>query len=130
MNPSKDKIKGWLKREGHSREWLGNQCGGMSKNTVNNWLSTSINIPEGTLSLIARLMADDAERHKDKADPQHHLILTVPLDEFRTWEQAALLQGVTTTDYCVTAIREAYQQDMTLQSVATTHQHATAEKQA
>ena len=118
MHPTKVEIKAWLKNAGHSREWLGEQCGGMSKNTVNNWLSTSINIPDGTLSLIARLMAEDVERAKDKADPLHHLILTVKLDEFRCWERAALRQSMTTTDYCVEAIREAYKADMGLTAMA------------
>ena len=130
MNPTKDKIKKWLKKEGHSREWLGKQCGGMSKNTVNNWLSTSISIPEATLSLIGRLIAEDEERHKDKADPEHHLILTVPLVEFRSWEQAALLDGKTTTDYCVKSIRDAYKADMALKGLADPPQENEAKKQA
>jgi hypothetical protein len=79
---------------------------------VDNWLSSPRDIPQGALEIIRRLMAEDVERAKDKADPEHHLILTVPLDEFRRWEQAALHEGATTTDYCVGAIREAYHEDM------------------
>jgi hypothetical protein len=114
MNPSKEDIKAWLKNEGHSREWLGGQCGGLQKRAVDNWLSSPREIPAGSLEIIRRLMADDAEKRKNKADPLHHLIVTVPLEEFRTWEQAALLKQTTTTEYCVEAIRDAYQADMQL----------------
>ena len=117
MNPNKEEIKAWLKSEGHSREWLGEQCGGLQKRAVDNWLSSPRDIPAGSLEIIRRLMADDAEKHKNKADPHHHLILTVPLEEFRAWEQAALLKQSTTTDYCVEAIRDAYQEDMTLRGM-------------
>lgn len=111
MNPSKEDIKAWLKNEKHSREWLGNQCGGLQKRAVDNWLSSPREIPAGSLEIIRRLMADDEEKRKNKADPLHHLIVTVPLEEFRTWEHAAVLKQTTTTDYCVEAIREAYQAD-------------------
>jgi len=128
MNPNKEEIKAWMKREGHSREWLGKQCGGLQKRAVDNWLSSPREIPSGAVEIIRRLMLEDEERHKQKADPLHHLILTVPLDEFRQWEQAALLQTMTTTDYCIESIREAYQADMTLQGLPT-HQKNHAEKQ-
>lgn len=130
MNPSKEDIKAWLKKEGHSREWLGKQCGNIKRRTVDNWLSSPQEIPDGTLSLIRRLMNEDDLRHKDKADPLHHLILTVPLDEFRTWEQAALLKQITTTDYCVEAIREAYQEDMTLHGMEQSTPEHLRQKQA
>lgn len=117
MNPTKEEIKHWLKGEGHSREWLGEQCGGLGKRAVDNWLSSPREIPSGSLAIIRRLIAEDEERHKDKADPEHHLILTVPLEEFRRWEQAALLKQLTTTDYCVESIREAYQADMRLTAI-------------
>lgn len=129
MTPSKDEIKAWMKKEGHSREWLGRQCGGLMKRAVDNWLSSPREIPQGSLEIIRRLMAEDVERAKDKADPMHHLILTVPLDEFRQWEKAALHVGETTTDYCVHAIREAYNEGMGL-SVMAPPQQAHAEKQA
>lgn len=128
MNPSKEDIKAWLKNEGHSREWLGQACGNIKRRTVDNWLSSPQEIPDGTLSLIRRLMADDEEKRKNKADPLHHLIVTVPLDEFRNWEQAALLKQTTTTDYCVEAIREAYQLDMQL-SVIPSAERTDAQKQ-
>ena len=117
MNPSKEEVKDWLKKEGHTRGWLGKACGGLSLKAVNNWLSTDRPIPSSSLEVIRRLMADDEEKRKNKADPLHHLIVTVPLDEFRNWEQAALLKQTTTTDYCVEAIREAYQLDMQLTAV-------------
>jgi hypothetical protein len=129
MNPTKDEIKSWLKREGHTREWLGIQCGNIKRRTVDNWLSSPQEIPEGALYLIARLMAEDTEKSKNKADPQHHLILTVPLEEFRAWEQAALLKTKTTTAYCVEAIRDAYQEDMRLTVVPAHHERPAAEKQ-
>lgn len=130
MNPTKDEIKSWLKREGHSREWLGEKCGGIQKRAVDNWLSTPREIPSGSLEIIRRLMADDTEKSKNKADPQHHLILTVPLEEFRAWEQAALLNQSTTTNYCVQAIRDAYQEDMRVTAVPAHPAIPADEKQA
>lgn len=113
MTPSKDEIKAWLKRSGHSREWLGEQCG-KTKNTVNNWLSTNIEIPESTLHLIARLMEDDAradaERKKSESSaPLSHLVIQVEVEEFNAWEKIAIHQTPpqTVTDWALQAIKDA-----------------------
>lgn len=113
MEPTKDTIKAWLKKFGRSREWLGQQCG-KTKNTVNNWLSTNIEIPDSTLHLIARLMADDeraeAERVKSESTaPLSHLVIQVAVEEFNAWEQIAIHQNPprTVTDWALQAIRRA-----------------------
>jgi hypothetical protein len=133
MNPTKDEIKSWLKREGHSREWLGIQCGNIKRRTVDNWLSSPQEIPEGALFLIARLMAEDAQRAATAAtaaDPQSHLVLRVALDEYERWEQAALLHTTTVSSYCLEAIREAYQADLGLTLVPSHPEIPGTEKQA
>lgn len=129
MIPSKDDIKYWLKTSGKTREWLGKKCGGTSKNTVNNWLSTSIEIPASQLEIIRRLMAEDAQRAATDADPQCHLVLRVALEEYERWEHAALLQTTTLSNYCIEAIRDAYREDMQLQPLPTAERPG-AEKQA
>ncbi len=130
MIPSKDEIKYWIKKSGHTREWLGQQCGGTSKNTVNNWLSTSIEIPASQLEIIRRLMADDTDKSKNKADPQQHLVLTVSLEDFDLWQQAALLDQSKITDYCVQAIRDACEADLRLTVVPAHPASPADEKQA
>lgn len=119
VTPTKKEIKSWLKKRGHTREWLGKQCGNTKKNTVNNWLSTSIAIPSAQLEIIRRLMAEDASRCETQADPQSHLVIRVGVDEFQRWEEAALIKDLTTTEYCIMAIREAYQNDQKEQGKTT-----------
>jgi hypothetical protein len=126
MTPTKDEIKAWLKRFGHSREWLGNACGGVSKSTVNNWLSTSISIPESSLHLIARLIADDesAEKQRQQSSQlQSHLVIKVDVDEFNAWENIAIRKNPaqTVTEYCLAAIRSAFDEE-TGKKVAAIHE--------
>lgn len=126
MKPTKEKIKSWLKRFGHSREWLGEQCGGVSKNTVNNWLSTSISIPDSSLYLIGRLMEDDeraeAERLKsDSSVPQSHLVIQVDVEEFNAWERIAIQQTPpqTVTDWALQAIKDAFAAEQKISKTVT-----------
>lgn len=112
MNPTKDEIKMWLKKSGHSREWLGQQCG-KTKNTVNNWLSTNIEIPDGTLALISRLMADDAASEIQRAQlklPANQIFsLEVSLDDFRSYSRAALAAGLTLEEWAIDECNRAAQ---------------------
>lgn len=59
METTKDAIKAWLKKFGHSREWLGQKCGSVTLKAVNNWLSTDRSIPTSALHVILRLMIAD-----------------------------------------------------------------------
>jgi hypothetical protein len=129
MHPTKDDIKAWLKKHGHSREWLGIKCGGLMKRAVDNWLSSPRDIPASSLEIIRRLMAEDAQRAATDADPQSHLVLRVALEEYERWEQAALLQTTTLSNYCLEAIREAYQADLGLTLVPGHPERPAAEKQ-
>lgn len=52
---TKDDIKSWLDREGLDRAWLAGRLS-VAKGTVNNWLSTRIEIPARKLALIRELM--------------------------------------------------------------------------
>lgn len=101
--PTKDEIKAWLKAYNHTREWLGEQCGGVSKRAVDNWLSSPREIPDGTLALIRRLMEDDqaseAERLR-KANPTNQLFsVEVDIHRFRAYCAAALAAGLTLEDW-------------------------------
>lgn len=61
MDTSKEGIKAWLASyPDRDRNWLAEKCG-VSKNTVNNWLSTSIELPSKTILIIENLMRADAE---------------------------------------------------------------------
>lgn len=112
MLPTKDEIKAWLKKFNHSREWLGEKCGNLQKRSVDNWLSSPKEIPEGTLALIGRLMEDDeraeAERRQKESQPLSNVVIRVDTDEFEDWCQAGLKHQQTVTDYCLAAIRAGY----------------------
>lgn len=55
MTATKEDVKKWLKVIGRDREWLAKQCG-VSKRQVDNWLSSSINIPAKAVLIIQKLM--------------------------------------------------------------------------
>lgn len=122
--PTKDEIKAWLKAYNHTREWLGQQCGGIKLNTVNNWLSTQANIPDGTLALIRRLMEDDqheeAERLR-KTNPTNQLF-SVEVDRFRfrAYCEAALAAGLTLEDWVRLECDKAANHDQPAQGNGTT----------
>ncbi len=111
MNPTKDQIKLWLKTNGHSREWLGQQCGKITKRTVDNWLSSPQEIPSGTLSLIAHLMADDEAAEIQRAKLQdianQVFSLEVSLEDFRAFSKSALAAGMTLEDWTIHACNQA-----------------------
>jgi hypothetical protein len=48
-------VKDWLKERGHSRSWLAAQCG-VSKKTVDNWLSAGRPINASAATIINQLM--------------------------------------------------------------------------
>jgi SOS-response transcriptional repressor LexA len=125
MHPTKEQIKEWLKRFHHSREWLGKQCGGVSKRAVDNWLSSPREIPESTLYLIVRLMEDDRvaeeERLRSGDPPQSHLVLRLNVDEFEAWNRAALAKRQIVTDWAVSAIRAAYEAELRLKAPGVFH---------
>lgn len=101
--PTKEEIKAWLKAYNHTREWLGEQCGGVSKRAVDNWLSSPRDIPDGTLTLIRRLMDDDQREEADrlrKSNPTNQLFsVEVDLPRFRAYCAAALAARLTLEDW-------------------------------
>lgn len=114
MAPTKDEIKLWLDKTGRSREWLGAQCGGKSIHTVNNWLSTSVSVPSGALTIISRLMEDDAKlaaSTRDKA-PSQNLVLSISEEQFRRWEMAARAKNMSVIDYSIQALEQAAQSEL------------------
>ena len=48
-------VKDWIKEQGHSRSWLAAQCG-VSKKTVDNWLSAGRPINASAATIINQLM--------------------------------------------------------------------------
>lgn len=116
MEPSKEQIKTWMKRFSRSREWLAAQCG-KSKNTVNNWLSTNIEIPTDVLRLISHLIdADEAaeteRKNQEGADPLQNLLVEVDVEEFKAWSRAALGKHQIVHEWALDAIRRAYEEDV------------------
>ena len=109
---TKTEIKHWLRSAKLSRTWLADQCG-VKKNTVNNWLSTKISIPERALIQIERLMARTEKELADSLEPTHqNLVLEVDVPTFERWSRAALKKGEIVTDYCHNAIEDAAHRDL------------------
>lgn len=109
MEPSKDEIKNWLSRHNRDRQWLADKLG-KKLGTVNNWLSTSISIPDGTLALIRRLIQDDtaAEAQRQRQlDPVNQVFsLEVDLPRFRRYSAAALAKQQTLENWAIQSLDE------------------------
>ncbi|GAA5117017.1 hypothetical protein JIN84_18050 [Luteolibacter yonseiensis] len=116
MHPTKEEIKEWLKRESHSREWLGEQCGGTKRRTVDNWLSSPQEIPDGMLTLIARLMADDAAaaaaRDKSESTDLERFSVELTTEEFDHINSAASSRQLLVRQWALEVLKEAARRDM------------------
>lgn len=92
MNLTKDAVKAWLDEHHRGREWLADKCG-VSKKTVNNWLSSPADIPAKALLIIENLMQiDEAKANAAAAVPQN-LVLEFTHEEFDTICAAAAGNG-------------------------------------
>lgn len=109
MNLSKEDIKAWVDTPPHSREWLAEMCGGVSPRTVNNWLTSNIEIPAKALRIIENLMRADADKIASTRPTLQNLVLRVEVEEFEDWNRAANANGQIVSDYCLSAIRAAYE---------------------
>lgn len=130
MNTSKESVKKWLaERPERTREWLASKCG-VTKRTVDNWLSSGIKIPSKAQMLLEALMRDSEPAAKGD-EKVTHLMLTVPLDEFEDWCRASLLKNQIVTKWAIQAIRDAYQLEHALRpSISTKGSHYSGEKRA
>lgn len=116
MSPTKKEVKDWLKRSGRNREWLGQQCGGVTERAVNNWLSTDRPIPAASLEIIRRLMEDDARaeaaRKATETPSLSHVTLRITTDELNEWSKAFKSSNAETLeDWALQMIREAYRSE-------------------
>lgn len=106
----KDTIKQWLKTHGLDRDWLATQIG-VNKRTVDNWLSTSKEIPEIKLALIRKVMseAEAAEAaRKQQLDPVAQVFsVEVSLPQYRRYSQAALKAQRTLEDWAIEELDRA-----------------------
>lgn len=101
-------IKQWLKTSKRTRAWLGDQCG-VTKRTVDNWLSGSQPITGANLRLIEMLIARDAaaaaELAADQAERQN-IVLRVDLDLFDL-ARKALEHGLTIKEWAIHELDKA-----------------------
>lgn len=88
---TKEEIKAWLKESGLDRDWLGGQLG-VSRSTVDNWLSSSIRIPERKLQAIEQLLSKGRESLAAELGPLllngQPLLLNPGKDRFNLWNKA------------------------------------------
>jgi hypothetical protein len=107
---SKEEIKTWLKRYNRERQWLADQIG-INKRTVDNWLSSPKEIPEGKLKLIERLMQDDeaaeAQRRLQLLPQAQIFSVEVDLPTFRAYSAAALASDQTLEQWAIHELNAA-----------------------
>ena len=88
---TKEEIKAWLKESGHDRDWLGAQLG-VSRRTVDNWLSSNIRIPGRKLLAIGQLSSKGREPIGAEPGPTllngQPLLLNPGKDRFNLWNKA------------------------------------------
>jgi hypothetical protein len=108
--PSKESIKAWLKSTGKDREWLAEQLG-KKLGTVNNWLSTNIEIPDGPLAIIRRLMEDDAAAEavrQNLHNPANHLFsIEVDRETFTLFNRASAQTQQTIEEWAISELTAA-----------------------
>ena len=99
--PVKTEIKAWLKANSLSREWIAEKIG-VSKRTVDNWLSSNIEIPPRSIAAITALMDDTAKI----ADGLRSQVFSVEcsLEQFRQFSRAALEAGQTLEEWSVSVL--------------------------
>lgn len=99
----KDEVKAWLKRLSLSRDWLADKIG-VSKRTVDNWLSSSIDIPERSAAMIRQIM-DDSEKMAEGISTNIFSV-ECTLDQFRRFSRAALEDGMILEDWALQILDE------------------------
>lgn len=82
--PTTERIKEWLGELGKDREWLGKTLG-VSKRTVDNWLSSPIEIPPRKLKRIGELMDTEPSATSILRQP---LLITPSKTQFNRWNSA------------------------------------------
>jgi hypothetical protein len=112
MQVTKDTIKAWVDTPPRSREWLAEMCGGVSPRTVNNWLTSSIEIPAKALRIIENLMRADEAKHTTAPPALSNLVLRIETDEFEDWCRAGVAKNQTVTEYALSAIRDAREAEL------------------
>lgn len=100
----KDEIKAWLKRLNLSREWLADKIG-VSKRTVDNWLSSSIKIPERSASAIRQMIADSEKIAEGIST--NVFSVECSLEQFRMFSRAALYDGMILEDWALSLLDDA-----------------------
>lgn len=94
MNP--DKIKKWLYDKNRSRVWLADHCG-VSKTTVDGWLSANRPIPKPSQKIIQKLMSDGTP----SVNPR------MTLSQYAKAEEIAKANGQTVTEWIEDLINKA-----------------------
>lgn len=104
MPLEKQDVKNWLKKIGKDRIWLGLQCGGASKRTVDNWLAPTGSFPPKAVLIIQKLMQENETAPHSGFSPQEpieidaKLVINMTPKNFRRLEQIALSEGITLTE--------------------------------
>lgn len=102
--PDKDDIKSWLRKHEIDRFWLAERCG-VTKRTVDNWLSTPRTIPPKARLIISGLI------HTLQPVPEEvvlqNLVLEIDVDTFDRWSLTALECGMTVKEWAIDVLDQA-----------------------
>ena len=132
MNMTKEGIKAWLaKYPDRDRNWLAVQCG-VGKKTVDNWLSTAIDMPSKAILIIEGLMRQDAEIEPVKQVELVNLPASCTSAQFSLYVRAYKHSDLEHfNDWITSRLDDAAEAELTLSTVTTPHQERPpAEKQA
>ncbi len=106
---TKETLIQWQKEKDHSNDWVADQCG-VKPSTVSSWRSDRP-IPSKAVLIIENLMRADQEKTAASQPTLQNVVIRVDVEEFEEWSRAGLAHGQIVTDYCLAAIRAAYQAD-------------------
>ena len=107
MDNFKEIVKNWLRDTGKDREWLGQQCGGASKRTVDTWLSPAGDMPEKAATIIRNLMESPQEKRENVIFGNTNIVLNIPTEDLLDFQKNALESGMNIKEWIIEVLKSA-----------------------
>ncbi|MEG0587931.1 MAG: hypothetical protein RR506_08530, partial [Akkermansia sp.] len=89
------------------REWLGRQCGGASKRTVDTWLSPSGIMPEKATTIIHNLMESPQDKKGNVVFGNTNIVLNIPTEDLLDFQKNALESGMSIKEWIIEVLKSA-----------------------
>lgn len=103
---TKSQVKDWLKKNNYSRDWLAEQCG-VSKQSVDTWLSKSRDIPRHAELKIRQLMAGEKAPEMAVRIAPVEVAVELPPDVYDAFAWYAKEQKITVKEAVYVAMKHA-----------------------